>query len=95
LKEFNGIGDVAVNIFFREAQIVWPELYPFADAKAVEGAKILGLKADPKSLAGFVKTRVAYARLMAALVRVQLDRKHDEIMKAVSGHVISRPGVSV
>jgi hypothetical protein len=26
LKEFNAIGDVAVNVFFREVQVAWPEL---------------------------------------------------------------------
>jgi hypothetical protein len=34
LKEFKGIGDVGVDIFFREAQIAWDELYPFADRKS-------------------------------------------------------------
>lgn len=84
LREFKGIGDVAVDIFFREAQVAWSELFPFADAKAVESAKKLGLKADPKSLAALVKTRIDFARLMAALVRVQLDRKHDGIIEAAS-----------
>ncbi len=86
LKEFKGIGDVAVNIFFREVQVAWPELFPFADVKALEGAKKLGLKADPGSLAAFVKTRVEFARLMAALVRVQLDDRHDTIIEAARGH---------
>jgi hypothetical protein len=35
LKEFKGIGDVGANIFCREAQIAWDELYPFADRKAL------------------------------------------------------------
>jgi len=94
LKEFNGIGDVAVNIFFREAQVAWPELFPFADAKAVESANKLGLNADPKSLAALVNTRNEFARLMAALVRVQLNHKHDGIIEAASGRAFSPPGVS-
>ncbi len=95
LKEFNGIGDVAVNIFFREVQVAWPELFPFADAKALESAKKLGLKADRESLAAFVKTRVEFARLMAALVRVELDRKRDSIIEAARGHAVSSPTLSV
>jgi hypothetical protein len=93
LKEFNGIGDVAVNIFFRKAQVAWPELFPFADAKAIESANELGLKADPKSIAALVEGRVEFARLMAALVRVQLNHKHDEIIEAASGHASSARGV--
>src|SRR5207248_1977231 len=30
LKQCKGIGDVGVDIFFREAQRTWAELYPFA-----------------------------------------------------------------
>jgi hypothetical protein len=75
--------------------VAWPELFPFADAKALESAKKLGLKADPKLLATRVETRVEFARLMAALVRVQLNRKHDGVIEAASGHAFSPPGVSV
>lgn len=38
LKEFKGIGDVGANIFFREVQLAWPELYPFADDRILETA---------------------------------------------------------
>ena len=31
LEEFKGIGDVGADIFMREVQLVWDELYPFAD----------------------------------------------------------------
>ena len=95
LKEFNGIGDVAVDIFFREVQVAWPELFPFADAKAVESAKRLGLKADPKSLVALVKTKIEFARLMAALVRVQLSHGHDRIIEAASGHAVPSPAFPV
>ena len=50
LKEFKGIGDVGVDIFFREAQIAWSELYPFADKKALMAAKRLGLPVSAESL---------------------------------------------
>ena len=33
LKQCKGIGDVGVDIFFREAQRTWAELYPFADRR--------------------------------------------------------------
>ena len=95
LREFEGIGDVAVDIFFREVQVAWPELFPFADAKALESAKKLGLKADPKSLAALVKSKLEFGRLVAALVRVELKHEHDRIMEAANGHVFSPPGASV
>jgi len=84
LKEFNGIGDIAVNIFFREAQVAWPELFPFIDAKAAESAAKLGLQADPQSLAALVRTKTKFSRLTAALVRVQLSHKHEEVIQAAA-----------
>jgi endonuclease III len=80
LKQFKGVGDVGVNIFFREAQVVWPELFPFADEKVLACAKRLHLPADPELLRGLVRGRRDFARLVAALMRVQLDKKHNEIL---------------
>lgn len=82
LREFRGIGDVGVDIFFREAQVAWPELFPYVDAKAAASAARLGLDADPNALAGLMKTQDGFARLIAALVRVQLTHRHDEIIDA-------------
>lgn len=31
-----GVGDTALNIFCREAQLLWEELFPFADARTLE-----------------------------------------------------------
>jgi hypothetical protein len=82
LDQFKGVGDVAVNIFFREAQLAWPELFPFADEKALASAKKLGLPADSKKLAALVHNRRDFVRLVSALVRVQLEHRHDEILAA-------------
>lgn len=82
LDQFKGIGEVAVNIFFREAQLAWPELYPFADARTLASAKALGLPADPKKLAASVRGRRQFVRLVAALIRVELEHKRDEILAA-------------
>lgn len=71
LKEFKGIGDVGVDIFFREAQTVWDELYPFADRRALAAADELGVGGDVESLARQV-SRADLPRLIAALVRVSL-----------------------
>jgi len=84
LDEFKGIGEVAVNIFFREAQVAWPELYPFADARTLACAKALGLPADAKRLAALVDGRRQFVRLVAAMIRVDLEHKRNEILQAAS-----------
>lgn len=63
------MGDVSVDIFFREVQALWSELYPFADRRALKAAHHLGLAEDAKSLASLVERR-DLSRLLAALVRV-------------------------
>lgn len=70
IKQFKGIGDVGCDIFFREVQLVWDELYPFADVKALDVAGRLGLAADAEHLAGFV-ARQDLPRLLTGLVKVR------------------------
>jgi hypothetical protein len=82
LDQFKGIGEVAVDIFFREAQLAWSELYPFADQRTLACAKALGLPTDPKKLAALVRGRRQFVRLVAALIRVELEHKRDEILRA-------------
>ena len=82
LDQFKGVGDVAIDIFFREAQLAWPELFPFADERALASAKKLGLPADRRKLTSLVRGRENFVRLVSALVRIQLEHKHDEILAA-------------
>jgi len=89
LDQFKGVGDVAVNIFFREAQLAWPELFPFADGKALTCAKTLGLPAESGKLATLVRSRRYFVRLVSALIRVQLEHRHDEIGLAAAGRILS------
>lgn len=84
LKECKGIGDVGADIFCREAQIAWDELFPFADRRALEAASRLGLEDDAGKLAGRVSRR-DYPRLLAALVRTRLANDFDEVLEAASG----------
>jgi endonuclease III len=81
LKEFKGLGDVGVDIFFREVQVAWDELVPFADRRALDAAGRLGLPKDPRKLAGLVDTE-EYPRLVAALVRAKLDDDYDAVRRA-------------
>lgn len=74
LKAFKGLGDVGVDIFFREVQSTWDELYPFLDKHALDAAGQLGLPQDAASLADMVP-REDFPRLATALA--QVARKHD------------------
>lgn len=78
LKACKGLGDVGVDIFFREVQALWEELFPFVDERARQGAERLGLPTDPQDLAGLVDAR-DFPRLVAALVRVELEGDHKQI----------------
>ncbi|MFE2353377.1 endonuclease [Streptomyces parvulus] len=73
LREFPGVGPTGVDIFLREAQLVWPEAGPTLDRKALQGAERLGLPADPDRLLDLAgKTEPAV--LAAALVRAAVDK---------------------
>jgi hypothetical protein len=81
LKEFKGVGDVGVDIFFREVQVAWDELRPFADRRALDAAARLGLPKDAGKLAKLV-TDDGYPRLVAALVRVELEDDYEAVRAA-------------
>lgn len=72
VQQFKGIGDLGANIFCREAQLVWDELYPFSDERALETADEVGLPNDARRLAETVG-QSDYPRLLAALMRVRLE----------------------
>jgi hypothetical protein len=81
LTGFPRIGPVGADIFCREAQAVWPELRPSLDRKALDGARAVGLPADPQALAGLVRPG-KLAALASGLVRVALD---DDLAEEVRG----------
>ncbi len=78
LKEFTGIGDVGADIFLREVQAAWTEVYPFVDKRALAAARRLGLADGSKDLADLAKNGPALACLDAALVRVGLEKAWDD-----------------
>ncbi|MGW1561483.1 endonuclease [Streptomyces sp. NPDC002144] len=74
LREIPGIGPAGADIFLREVQRVWPEVGPYLDRKALDGAERLGLPKDPDrlvKLAGDTQPAV----LAVALVRAALDKE--------------------
>lgn len=80
LKEAKGLGDVGVDIFFREVQVTWRELVPFADPRALAAAKRLKLGGDAAALHRHAAGPSELTRLVAALVRCDLAGDHDEIL---------------
>jgi hypothetical protein len=75
LREVPGLGPVGVDIFLREVQGVWPEVAPYLDKKAQDGARKAGLPANPGPLARIAEDVGADpAVFAAALVRASLDR---------------------
>jgi hypothetical protein len=89
LKEFKGIGDVGADIFCREVQAAWPELYPFADKKALAAATRLSLGNDARALARLVD-RSDFPRLVAALIRTSLSKDFDGVIEAASARPRAR-----
>jgi len=76
LGQFKGEGNVGIDIFFREVQLIWNELYPFADQKAIKAAGKLNLSQDPETLAKNLSKK-NFVRLIAALVRIDLNHDYD------------------
>jgi endonuclease III len=83
LMEFKGIGNVGANIFLREVQGVWEEVFPFADDRILETAKAMNLPDRVEDLQHLVDDQ-DFPRLVAALVRVRLAHCEDEILHEIN-----------
>jgi hypothetical protein len=81
LKKFSGVGDGGVDIFFREIQLVWNEIFPFADKKALRAARLVGIReCHPQALAELCGgDRTKYVKLIASLVRIELANTFHEL----------------
>lgn len=80
LREFKGIGPTGADIFAREAQVAWRELGPFVDRRAATAARRLDLPADASALRELAPG-AKFPRLVAALVRVELNHDYDAILR--------------
>lgn len=84
LGELPGMGEPALTVFRREAQIFWHELAPFADEAALRAARALGLPDDPRTLMedtvnGQDTAPEQLAFLVGALDLVDANGEEDEI----------------
>lgn len=73
LQKTPGIGPAGADIFLREVQGVWPEVAPYIDSKALQGAERLGLPDRPEELARLVPDG-DLAEFAASLVRAALEK---------------------
>ncbi|MHB1295325.1 MAG: hypothetical protein ACYC4R_10080 [Anaerolineae bacterium] len=81
LRDLAGGTENAVDLFLREVQAIWSELYPSADGQVLEGARQLGLPADATYLADLV-SRATFPRFAAALVRVVWEGTAEQVRAA-------------
>jgi endonuclease III len=83
LQQFSGIGPVGADIFLREVQLVWDETYPYADKRVIQAARHLRLGTSAQALSKLVP-RKDFTRFVAALMRTNLAKDYDEILKAAA-----------
>lgn len=72
LERIAGMGNVGAGIFLREVQVIWPEVRPFADKRALQSARRHGLPAGVGQLERMVGAD-DLPRLVAALVRSDIE----------------------
>jgi hypothetical protein len=85
LRHFANVDDDVVDAFFREAQLLWRELCPFADKKALDAADRLDLGHDVASLRSLVDDDQEFVRLIDALVRVRHDEGGYQKVRELAG----------
>lgn len=75
LKDFKGIGDAGADLFLREVQVAWDEVYPFLDSRSAGLARKFGFPDDAQALAHLISGRTGYARLIDGLVRIGYEKE--------------------
>lgn len=81
LQQFKGVGKVGADIFCREMQVAWDELYPFVDDVTAGVAERLGLGRRPETVCKGVDRRDV-PRLLPALLRAD---KADDLAAVRAG----------
>lgn len=72
LQQFTGIGPTGAGIFLRDVQAVWPDVAPYVDDFAADGAAALGLPRRADRLAALVPA-ADLSKLLAGCVRAALN----------------------
>jgi endonuclease III len=83
LAELPGVDAQVVDLFLREVQVLWREVAPVADRRALAAARRLGLGRSAGELAGLAGSgeseRLAW--LVGALARVDLEKRYAELTR--------------
>lgn len=79
LEDLPGVDDRAVEVVFREVQVLWPEISPFAGEAALRAARELGIGEDDEDLARYGGGPEKVGRLAGALARVARDGAYDDV----------------
>ncbi|NDU99525.1 hypothetical protein [Pseudoroseicyclus tamaricis] len=82
VQRIKGIGPAGAEIFAREVQLVWDELYPVLGKPGAKAATELGLPEEPERLAELAGSRERFVRLVAALTRAALEGPAEQVTAA-------------
>jgi endonuclease III len=86
LTDLPGVDDAVADVFLREVQVLWDEVSPFADARALRAASALGLGETAEDLGRYGGGPEKIGRLAGALARIEVEGSHDEVRRvAASG----------
>jgi endonuclease III len=81
LTDLPGVDDAVADVFFREVQVLWEEVSPFADGRALRAAAALGLGDTARDLARYGGGAEEVGRLAGALARIDVEGSHDEVRR--------------
>lgn len=79
-----GVDDGVADVFLREVQVLWSEVSPFADARALRAASVLGLGESAEDLARYGSDAEKIGRLAGALARIDVEGSYDEVRQATA-----------
>ncbi|GCB26885.1 hypothetical protein AAWM_09770 [Aspergillus awamori] len=81
IKEIKGLGDLGVDLFFNNAQAVWPSIAPFIDGRSLETADNVGLGTDLDAIyADLGRDSMSMSRLANGLSAVRLEKRQGDLM---------------
>ncbi|KAL1996858.1 hypothetical protein VTN49DRAFT_7723 [Thermomyces lanuginosus] len=80
IKEIKGLGDLATDIFFDNAQAVWPVLAPHVDARSLDTAEEVGIGRDVNAMYEVLnRDPVEMSKLALGLSNARLARRQGAI----------------
>lgn len=76
-----GVDDAVADVFLREVQVLWDEVAPFADTRALRAAAALGLGETSEDLGRYGSDPEKIGRLAGALARIEVEEAYDEVRR--------------